>query len=56
MLNMILSQSASTSGSSTIFIIMYIFLFALILLIPIGLIFLIYFLIKKLIRYYKTGK
>lgn len=56
MFNIILSQSTSAPGTSTIFIIIYIFLFALLLLIPIGIIFLIYFLIKKLIKYYKTGE
>mgnify|MGYP004519856297 CR=1 FL=1 len=57
MFNMILSQSASTTGSSTIFIIMYILIIGIVFLaIPIGIIFLIYILIKKLIKYYKTGK
>lgn len=57
MFNMILSQSASTTGSSTMFIIMYILIIGIVFLaIPIGIIFLIYILIKKLIKYYKTGK
>lgn len=57
MLNIILSQSTSAPGTSTMFIIIYILIIGLVFLaIPIGIIFLIYFLIKKLIKYYKTGE
>lgn len=42
--------------SSLSFIICYILVFLLALAIPTGFIFLIYFLIKKLIKYYKTGE
>lgn len=57
MLSIILSQSASTQGSNIILIIAYILIIGLVFLaIPIGIIFLIYYLIKKLIKYYKTGK
>ena len=57
MFNIILSQSTSAPGTSTMFIIIYILIIGLVFLaIPIGIIFLIYFLIKKLIKYYKTGE
>lgn len=46
----------SNSGSNIMLIISYIIIPLLILAIPIGFIFLIYFLIKKLIKYYKTGE
>ena len=55
MINTIILTS-SNSGSSVPFIICYIFIFFLALAIPVGIIFLIYFLVKKLIKYYKTGK
>lgn len=57
MLEMFLSyttSSGSTGGTSLIFIIVYILIFGLLFLaLPIGFIFLIYFLVKKLIDYYK---
>lgn len=57
MLSIILSQSASIQGPNIILIITYILIIGLVFLaIPIGIIFLIYYLIKKLIKYYKTGK
>lgn len=57
MLSIILSQSASIQDPNIILIITYILIIGLVfLVIPIGIIFLIYYLIKKLIKYYKTGK
>lgn len=41
-------------GSSILFIFTYLLIFIIALAIPAGFIFLIYFLIKKLIKYYKT--
>ena len=46
-----------TQSSSIMFIIIYIILFGIIgIAIITGFIFLIYYLIKKLIKYYKTGE
>lgn len=55
MINTIILTNSS-SGSNFMLIISYIIIPLLILAIPTGFIFLIYSLIKKLIKYYKTGE